>query len=66
MVEIRLDLAGAHQVDPRQKHPVQVEQGFDSRRIFLEKQLFLRLGETQIVMGMVAGVGGANDMIVPS
>ena len=42
-------------MDARQKHPVEIKQGFYPGRFFLEEELPLGVRKSQIVMGVVAG-----------
>jgi hypothetical protein len=61
--QVRLDLAGAHQVDACQEHAVDVEQRLDPARALLLEQLPLRLGEAAVVVAVVARDAAARDRL---
>ena len=60
--QVRLDLAGAHQVDAGEQHAIDVEQRLHPARRFLQEQLPLRLGEPEVVMRVMLGDAARERM----
>ena len=58
--EVGFDLSCPHEMNAGQQHSIHVQQRFDMWRVGLLKQLPLRLGKSEVMMGMMLGdaVGG--------
>ena len=68
--EVRLNHAGPHQVDAREQHAIDIEQRLHPPRWWLlarafEEELPLRLGEPEVVVGMVPGDEAGAAVSIP-
>src|SRR5262245_4357025 len=61
--QIRFDGAAAHQMNAREQYPIDVKQRFDAARALFVKESPLRLGETEIVMTVMASNTGLRNRL---
>src|SRR5499426_3544959 len=61
--QIRFDGAAAHQMNAREQYPIDVKQRFNAARALLVKESPLLLGETEIVMTVMASSAGLRNRL---
>src|SRR5262245_26353518 len=61
--QVRFDVSAAHQTNAREKDAIDVKQRFDAARALLVEESPLRLGETEIVMAVMASNTGLRNRL---
>ncbi len=61
--KIRLDLAGAHEVDSGEKHAEEIQQGFHAGRVFLLKEFPLSVGKSEVVVRVMPRQAGGSQRL---